>query len=845
MLRSFGTAVIAVLALASAASADVDLPVGNGDLVTGTFDPPSEVETFRFRAPTLATLTVAVKGKKARGGTAVPAARFRVLNESDVEVGASVIVTTPTGAKMSNVELSGTGEYRVLVSCSNSVAGDYQLQIAWKTRTSLVYDSTVDAGFTVLGFGADAGSVPTVSVSVPKGSAAGPRLVRIEGGAFLQAAGVPAPGTTKFKFKGAALPVTENYSCFLTDQGGAGGGAFHAVVKLKLPKALRRKISLTSSVLGSLGNGSTFARGGLVGQGGGIVGIDDTSGTPIDGASVSVPGDALSSPTVIVIGTGSPIPGSGGNVASGPTVVFGPDGLSFAQDATITIPFDPAMIEAGGSGSLQVYTRNKKGKVSLVTAPLTVDLVAGTVSFPSSHFSAYRAFASARAPGSDLDADGIDDLVVGSPTDSVGRGAVLVLRGRTDFAGGKASDADFVLTGVNASAGQVDGDVFGASVATGDVNGDGVADLVVGATRTNAGRGSVYVFFGGPGFASKSSAAADATLSGAATDLRFGAALAVADATGDGIADVLVGSPLASSQGIETGAAHLFPGGTGFANRAVRDPGVLSVYGVSDFAHLGGALAIGELNGDSQPDIAVGEEQTGAQGAGAVHVFPDPDSIPSPAFAGQTGFSILGDGTLDRFGAAIAIGDLDQDGQEDLIVGAPGVDLYNMVPLLDVGSVFVFDGGPGFDNARASQASRTIVLPFGRPDDLGGSSIVVANVIGNSTPDLLIASPGQDRGPFVDGGAVFLSRGGTDFGSNFEVDFGDSDRERRGMLLAPADVNGDGHKDVVIASPNVNSDAGRVRVHLGPGILSGFVDVTGSPGQRLGDRDLGGVAFKR
>lgn len=388
-------AAFVVISCAMSAHADVDVAIGNGDTINGTLSPSSEQETFRIQAPTLAVMNVVVKGKKAKGAAQSPAMRLRVIDPTGFDFLSSSIVTTPTGAKLTNAETFATGDYRVVVSSSNGVAGDYQLQIKWKSRTPLLYGTiNLGAGITNYSFAADAGAVPTFNLTVPKGSPVRPWLQKFTEpfGTYNQTFPQPPAGTTKLKIKGAAFPATANYGAFVTDIGGAGGGPVKVTITLKRPKPSKRKTDLTGGVLAGSANGDSVARGAVVGSAGGVVGVGASTGTPIDGASVTIPAGALTAQAVIVVGLGNPIPASAGRTAIGPTIVFGPESSKFKTDVTITIPLNPALLVGGNPASVQVLTRDAKGHVSQVTAALTVDLVGGMVSFPSSRFGAYRAF---------------------------------------------------------------------------------------------------------------------------------------------------------------------------------------------------------------------------------------------------------------------------------------------------------------------------------------------------------------------------------------------------------------------------------------------------------------------
>jgi len=318
-------------------------------------------------------------------------------------------------------------------------------------------------------------------------------------------------------------------------------------------------------------------------------------------------------------------------------------------------------------------------------------------------------FGYAVAAASDLDGDDFDDLLVGAP--------------RADGAGGTDCGRLHVISGRTAAElftvdGELPGDGFGSAVAlTGDVDGDTVADLVVGAPFADPAAGPdagrVYVLSGADGSVVR-------TLDGQATDDRFGTAVCAAhDVDGDGVRDVVAGAPGHDTAGANAGRVtvhsgadgtlvHLLDGaapgdGFGAAVRALRDldgdqraelavgapladgaagtdAGSVAVFhgadaslrfrleGTASSAWFGSAIAsAGDVDGDAVPDLAAGAPRfEGARGraSGRVAIHSGAD--------GREIRSLAGDSPFERFGSAVAgVGDLDGDGRGDLLAGAP------------------------------------------------------------------------------------------------------------------------------------------------------------------------------
>ena len=202
---------------------------------------------------------------------------------------------------------------------------------------------------------------------------------------------------------------------------------------------------------------------------------------------------------------------------------------------------------------------------------------------------------------------GIADVIVGAWLNDAGSpnaGRAYV------YYGGPGADsvADLTLTGAAAN------DSFGAAVSgAGDVNGDGHADVIVGAIYNDAGgfdAGRAYVYYGGSG----ADAVADLTLTGAATGDYFGLRLSKAgDVNGDGYADVIVGAYSNDAGGANAGRAYVYYGGPGAD--AVAD---LTLTGAVANDQFGVSVSgAGDVDGNGFADVIVGASGNDAGGTNA------------------------------------------------------------------------------------------------------------------------------------------------------------------------------------------------------------------------------------
>src|SRR5262245_3983459 len=282
----------------------------------------------------------------------------------------------------------------------------------------------------------------------------------------------------------------------------------------------------------------------------------------------------------------------------------------------------------------------------------------------------------AQVTSGDLHADQIADLVVSAPIDDVAgadAGAVFVFHG--PLAGSPsarmASTASAIFRGAAA------GDHFGASVCVRDVTGDGARDLLVGAPLSDAGfsdGGAVYVFRGGAGFTGRTTAQATARLVAAGSQLLFGSALGSGDVNGDGVADVVVGAPEQGTTGGNSGGAYVFRGGASLAS-APASSAQVQITGTSSGDKLGTSVGVADFDGDGTEDVFLGAPEaknTGVQG-GSVYCFRGATMVSGSA---SGAFARLdGENSGDRLGQVLALGDADGDGRADLLVSAPQHDL--------------------------------------------------------------------------------------------------------------------------------------------------------------------------
>jgi len=376
----------------------------------------------------------------------------------------------------------------------------------------------------------------------------------------------------------------------------------------------------------------------------------------------------------------------------------------------------------------------------------------------------------AASSAGDVNGDGFSDVIVGASDYDAGEtdeGAAFL------FLGGPAgiADAGFATAHARLEGDQADA-WFGGSVASaGDVNGDGFADVVVGAFLYDAGQtdeGAAFVFLGGPaGMSDGSPATAHARLEADLAGSRLGLSVASAgDVNGDGYADVIVGAPLFESGEFEEGAAFVFHGSAA----GIASGGPASADGTVNLNLLGAQLgtdvaSAGDVNGDGFADLVVGGPLLSIDidllEAGGFWVFAGgPEGILGDVDDPQFPSLILGatgDQSQAWLGSSVAsAGDVDGDGRADVVVGAPQYDAGET----DEGAAFVFLGG-SFVQDLSDAAARLESDQAGAR--LGGDVASAGDVNGDGFADVLVGADGLDTGPTAEGAALlFLGNGNRD-----------------------------------------------------------------------------------
>ncbi len=410
----------------------------------------------------------------------------------------------------------------------------------------------------------------------------------------------------------------------------------------------------------------------------------------------------------------------------------------------------------------------------------------------------------------DVNGDGYDDVLVGAyqRTDTIyDQGAAYLVLGSPSPASASLSSA-IVYTG------EANSDDAGCSVSgAGDVNGDGYDDMLVGAYVWSTDlAGAAYLVLGSASPASASlSTAVDYTGENAGDYAGYTVA-AAGDVNGDGLSDVLIGSNHNSDGGYRGGAAYLVLGNLDPASSSLST--AVEYDGDQDAEYASTGLAgAGDVDGDGLDDVLVGapENTDGGFVAGAAYLIAGSGTPSSAALS--TGIEWIG-APSDYAGNAVSgAGDVNGDGYVDLVVGAP----YNNDGGSYAGAAYLVLGTATPASASLSTAIEYIGDASG--ERAGDSVAGVGDVDADGFDDVAIGAYRTSGG--VDSVHLLLgSASPTDASLSTKMTFGAADPTTAvGLNVGPGgDVNGDGLSDFVVGSPVDASDAGAAYLVTGSGL---------------------------
>ncbi|MBU2524440.1 FG-GAP repeat protein [Patescibacteria group bacterium] len=374
----------------------------------------------------------------------------------------------------------------------------------------------------------------------------------------------------------------------------------------------------------------------------------------------------------------------------------------------------------------------------------------------------------------DLNNDGISDIVIGAYQADFNNinlaGKIYVFWGEDKFQSHPnkyASEAPIIYRG------EQENERLGLALASGDINGDNIDDLLISAPGSLQSKAKVYGVFGKNDYPKNHiydiQKDAGLVILGEGKEL-FGASLAIGDLDNDKIGDIAIGAYIADDgKKKQSGKVYLIKGRAIVAAPNKRIEYDLTVYpeiakvliGKQSNEWFGFDLKIHNANQDSFNDLIVGSFMYLYKNkTGKISVYQGERDFFNPEKTIQKSIQITGDNSQNLIGSSIAVGDINKDGHEELILGAPGISL---VESSEPGIVYVI---PELNNLSSEEyvlpkTPRSRLITGGNSDDWFGAGLEVSDLNADGIKDLIIGAPNFDSKNGYDVGNITIIYGDT------------------------------------------------------------------------------------
>ena len=288
---------------------------------------------------------------------------------------------------------------------------------------------------------------------------------------------------------------------------------------------------------------------------------------------------------------------------------------------------------------------------------------------------------------------------------------------------------------------------------------------------------------------------------------------ALGDVDRDGLPDLIVGAPHSDRTSTNAGAVYVLSGALPSSGTMGDAPALLT--GMTSGSEVGSSVAAaGDVDGDGNPDLLMGGPGYGGTTyVGAVYLVYSPILGELPLSGAD--MNAVGTGSGDYAGQCVAgVGDLNDDGQDDFAVGAPGADTntgraYLLYGPKEGSFILSFSNGE-WDGTSSGEASGSTLAGAG-------------DMNGDGYDDVLVGAPSQSAGGTQRGATYLLSGPASGDGTLSDADatlMGEADKDLAGTAIrAAGDMNGDGYSDVLVGAPSQDggiSNGGAAYLVLGP-----------------------------
>jgi hypothetical protein len=347
--------------------------------------------------------------------------------------------------------------------------------------------------------------------------------------------------------------------------------------------------------------------------------------------------------------------------------------------------------------------------------------------------------------------------------------------------------------------GEESGAYFGYSVAdAGDVNGDGYDDFILGSDGYNQSTGHVFIHFGGMDVDS----IADFTLTGEGRTNSFGWSVSSAgDVNHDGFDDIIVGIPGYNSY---TGKAYIYLGG----NPMDTNPDVVLSASTTGSFFGNSVSCAGDVNHDGYDDVIVGASGT-RDINGKAYIY-----FGGMAMNAVADVVFTGESTNSKFGSSVSsAGDMNGDGYDDVIIAA---NEYGST----VGKVYIYLGGNSMNNIADLSMIGVLYAK------LGSSVSNAGDINKDGYDDIIVGASSHYASPNI--GYAYIYYGGSTLDNSPDVTFtGEVVGNYFGCSVGgDVDLNNDGYSDVMIGSSGSKTDPGKMYIYFGGPSMNSVPDYT-------------------